>query len=127
MSAYGKRKGATFETGVVKWLRSKKLLAERLTKAGAKDEGDIVVFANGKYHVLELKATKTLKLPEFWAEATIEAKHFAEARGLEHIPESYVIIKRRMAGIEKAWVVQDLVQWTEKVKYCKCTPNSSST
>lgn len=126
MSAYGKRKGATFETGVVKWLRSKKLIAERLTKAGAKDEGDVVVFANGKTYILELKATKTLALPEFWAEATVEAKHYAEARNLDEIPESYVIIKRRMAGIEKAWVVQDLVQWSEKIKSCRCASDSTS-
>ncbi len=47
MSSYGKRKGATFETSVMKWLRSKKVFAERLTKAGAKDEGDIVAIVAG--------------------------------------------------------------------------------
>ncbi len=35
------RKGSLFETTVLKWLRSNSLIAERLTKAGAKDEGDI--------------------------------------------------------------------------------------
>lgn len=120
MSTYGKRKGATFETDVMRWLRSKKLLAERLTKAGAKDEGDIVVIVNDKTYILELKATKKLSLPEFWREAQIEAQHYAQARGIKVIPKSYVIIKRRMAGIEKAWVVEDFEQWVEKVSKCKC-------
>jgi hypothetical protein len=26
---------------------------------------------------------------------------------------SYVVVKRRSAGIEKAWVIQDLTQWLE--------------
>ena len=74
MSQYNKTKGAIFETDVMKWLRKMGAKAERLTKAGAKDEGDIVVMANGKTYILELKATKALKLPEFWSEAVIEAK-----------------------------------------------------
>jgi hypothetical protein len=120
MSSYGKRKGSGFETGVMKWLRSVGLFAERLTKAGSKDEGDIVVIANNQTYILELKATKTLALPQFWREATIEAQHYADARKLDKVPKSYVIIKRRMAGIEKAWVVEDFEQWVEKVKQCTC-------
>jgi hypothetical protein len=114
------RKGSLFETTVLKWLRSKNVIAERLTKAGAKDEGDIVVMANGKTYILELKATKALKLPEFWNEAVIEAKHYAEARSISEVPPSYVIIKRRMAGINQAWVVEDFDQWIKKVTTCKC-------
>ena len=109
-----------FETTVLKWLRSKSVVAERLTKAGAKDEGDIVVMANGKTYILELKATKALKLPEFWSEAVIEAKHYAEARSLSATPPSYVIVKRRMGGINQSWVVEDLDQWIRKVTSCKC-------
>lgn len=114
------RKGSLFETTVLKWLRSKNVIAERLTKAGAKDEGDIVVMANGKTYILELKATKALKLPEFWNEAVVEAKHYAEARSISEVPPSYVIIKRRMAGINQAWVVEDFDQWIKKVTTCKC-------
>lgn len=114
------RKGSLFETTVLKWLRSKNVTAERLTKAGAKDEGDIVVTANGKTYILELKATKALKLPEFWNEAVIEAQHYAEARSISEVPPSYVIIKRRMAGIDKAWVVEDFEQWIKKVTTCRC-------
>ena len=114
------RKGSLFETTVLKWLRSKNVVAERLTKAGAKDEGDIVVMANGKTYILELKATKALKLPEFWNEAVVEAKHYAEARSISEVPPSYVIIKRRMAGLNQAWVVEDFDQWIKKVTTCKC-------
>ena len=42
MSQYNKTKGSQFETDVMKWLRKCGVIAERLTKAGAKDEGDIV-------------------------------------------------------------------------------------
>lgn len=114
------RKGSLFETTVLKWLRSKNVMAERLTKAGAKDEGDIVVIANGKTYILELKATKALKLPEFWNEAVVEAKNYADARSISEVPESYVIIKRRMAGINQSWVVQDFDQWIKKVTSCRC-------
>jgi len=114
MSSYGKRKGAAFETGVVKFLRSVGFTAERLTKAGAKDEGDVVVFIDGKSVILELKATKSIDLPQYWREATVEAEHYAKARGLKEVPNKYVIVKRRQAGIDKAWVIEDFEQWTKR-------------
>ena len=66
----------------------------------------------GKTYIFELKNRATLSLPEFWREAVIEAEHYAKARNLEVVPPAYVIVKRRKAGIEKAWVIQDLEQWT---------------
>jgi hypothetical protein len=111
MSAYGKRKGAAFETGILKWLRSKGLLAERLSKAGSNDEGDIVCFVAGKPMIFELKARVKLDLPQFWREATTEAANYAKARGLDYSPPSYVIVKRSNAGLDQAWVVQTLDQW----------------
>ena len=109
MSTYGKRKGSAFETGILKWLRSKGVLAERLRLAGK--EGDIVAFVAGKPYVFELKATAKMDLPQFWREATLEAANYAKARGLESVPPAYVIVKRRMAGLEQSWVIQDLDQW----------------
>ena len=108
------RKGALFETDVMRWLRSVGAIAERLTKAGSKDEGDIVAIVAGKTYILELKNRKNISLPAFWDEATTEAKNYAKARGLEHTPPAYVIIKRRNAGIEKAWVVENLEQWAKR-------------
>jgi len=105
------RKGAAFETAVLKFFRSAGVIAERLTKAGAKDEGDLVVIISGATYILELKNRKKLDLPTFWDEALIEAENYAKARNLDLIPPSYVIVKRRNASIDKSWVIQDLNQW----------------
>ena len=86
------RKGAQFETDVMKFLRGiPGFIAERLVKAGAKDEGDLVCMVLGKTYILELKNRKSISLPEFWAEAEVEARNYAKARGLEQTPPAYVI------------------------------------
>lgn len=108
------RKGAQFETDVMKWLRSMGAVAERLTKAGAKDEGDLVAIIAGKTYILELKNRKKIDLPAFWDEAQVEAKNYAKARGLTFSPPAFVIVKRRNHGVDKAWVVQDLDQWLQE-------------
>ena len=113
MSAKNKRKGASFELDVMKWFRSKGVNAERLRLSGQKDEGDLVVIVAGETFILELKNTKVLNLPQFWREAVVEAQNYASARGITPAPLSYVVVKRRSAGIEQAWVVQDLQQWLE--------------
>jgi Holliday junction resolvase len=74
------RKGAQFETDVMRWLRDNEAVAERLTKAGAKDEGDLYVFLKGKTYILELKNRKKLDLPAFWDEAQVEAKELREGK-----------------------------------------------
>ena len=116
MSQYNKTKGSQFETDVMKWLRKCGVIAERLTKAGAKDEGDIVTVIAGETYILELKNRATLSLPEFWREAQVEALNYAKARGIGEVPLSYVIVKRRNASIDQAWVIQDLAQWTKEKK-----------
>ena len=108
------RKGAQFETDVMKFLRSVGALAERLTKAGANDEGDLVCIVSGKTYILELKNRKALNLPEFWSEAQVEALNYAKARGIGEVPLHYVVVKRRNASIDKAWVIQDLTQWLKE-------------
>jgi Holliday junction resolvase len=111
---YNKVKGATFETDVVRWLRKMGVTADRLTKSGSKDQGDIMAIIAGQTYILELKNRQALNLPTFWKEAQIEAANYAKARELEVTPLAYVIIKRRNAGIEQAWVVQDLTQWLKE-------------
>ena len=112
---YDRVKGAVFETDVMKFLRSiPGVLAERLTKAGAKDEGDLVVMVAGKTYILELKNRKSLNLPEFWAEAEVEALNYAKARGIGEVPPAYVIVKRRNSSIGKAWVICSLEQWIKE-------------
>ena len=108
------RKGSQFETDVMKWLRKMGVMAERLTKAGAKDEGDMVVIISGETFILELKNRAALSLPEFWREAEVEALNYAKARGIGEVPLHYVIVKRRNSGIENAWVISDLKQWLKE-------------
>ena len=108
------RKGSQFETDVMKWLRSKGISTEKLSKAGAKDEGDMVVIISGETYILELKNRQTLTLPEFWREAQVEALNYAQARGLGEVPLSYVVVKRRNSSIDQAWVIQDLTQWLKE-------------
>ena len=105
------RNGSQFETDVIKWLRKMGAKAERLTKAGAKDEGDLVCVVAGQTYILELKNRATLSLPQFWREAEVEALNYAKARGIGEVPLHYVVVKRRNAGIDKAWVIESLDQW----------------
>lgn len=116
MSQYNKTKGSQFETDVMKWLRGAGVMAERLSKAGAKDEGDIVTVIAGETYILELKNRATLSLPEFWREAQVEALNYAKARGLGEVPLSYVVVKRRNASIDQAWVIESLDQWLKEKK-----------
>jgi Holliday junction resolvase len=92
-------------------LRSRGVFAERLRLAGKNDEGDIVAIIAGKTYVLELKNRKSISLPTFWDEACKEAINYAKARGLDQTPPAFLVIKRRNASIEKAFVVQDLDSW----------------
>lgn len=70
--------------------------------------------ALGKTYILELKNRKSITLPEFWAEAEVEARNYAQARGLGEVPPAYVIVKRRNSGIEKSWVICSLEQWIKE-------------
>jgi hypothetical protein len=115
VSSYNKAKGSKFETDVMKYLRKLGHFAERLAKAGAADEGDVVTIIAGQTYILECKNRKSINLPQFWAEAQTEAANYAKARGLPVTPPAFVIVKRRQHGVEKAWVIQDLDQWTEYV------------
>jgi Holliday junction resolvase len=111
MSSYNKAKGSKFETDVMKYLRKLGHFAERLAKAGANDEGDIVTIIAGQTYILECKNRKSLDLPQFWAEAQVEAANYAKARGLVVEPPAFVIVKRRRGSIEDAWVIQNLEEW----------------
>jgi Holliday junction resolvase len=113
MSSYNKAKGSKFETDVMKYLRKLGHFAERLAKAGANDEGDIVTIIAGQTYILECKNRKSINLPQFWAEAQTEAANYAKARGLTLSPPAFVIVKRKQHGVEKAWVIQDLDQWVQ--------------
>ena len=111
MSSYNKQKGTKFETDVMKYLRELGHFAERLAKAGSNDEGDIVTIIAGQTYILECKNRKAMNLPQFWDEAQTEAANYAKARGQVVAPPAFVIVKRRKASIEDAWVIQPLGEW----------------
>jgi len=113
MSSYNKAKGSKFETDVMKYIRSLGHFAERLAKAGAKDEGDIVTIIAGQTYILECKNRKSINLPQFWSEAQTEAANYAKARGQVVAPPAFVIVKRRNSGVEDAWVIQPLGEWLD--------------
>ena len=113
MSTYNKAKGSKFETDVMKYIRSLGHFAERLAKAGANDEGDIVAIIDGKRFILECKNRKKIDLPAFWAEAKKEAENYAKTRRLIQKPQAFVVVKRRNASIESAWVIQPLGEWID--------------
>ena len=115
MGTYNKVKGSKFEVDVMKYIRSLGHFAERLAKAGASDEGDIVTIIAGQTYILECKNRKKLDLPTFWDEAMKEAHNYAKARGQVVAPPAFVIVKKRNASIEDAWVVTTLEKWIEQM------------
>ncbi len=108
------RKGNGWELDLLKWLRGKGAFAERLRLAGKNDEGDIVTIIAGKTYIIEAKNRKAISLPAFWQEAVVEAKNYAKARNLSEVPPAFVIVKRRNASVEKAFVIQDLDSWLKE-------------
>ena len=113
MSAANKRKGSLCETSVLKWLRGKGLLAERLRLAGKDDEGDVVVIVTGETYLFECKNTAKLELDNFWNQIEVEAKNYAKARGVD-TPFHYVLWKRKRKGINQTWVICSLEQWLKE-------------
>jgi len=119
MSSYNKAKGTKFESDIVKYLRKLGHFADRLARAGANDEGDVVTIIAGQTYILECKNRKSLNLPQFWAEAQAEAANYAKARGQVVAPPAFVIVKKRRGKIEDAWVIQTLEKWVEQCQYHK--------
>jgi hypothetical protein len=106
-----KARGATFESDIRDWFRNHGFDAERLARAGARDEGDVVVKTDflGSIGIIECKApgaSGKITLPGWTAEAQVEADHYAEARNIDRnaiLPA--VIIKARGKSIDDAYLV----------------------
>ena len=97
MANKSKRKGSEFEAQVARFL-SEELGndgIERRTLQGAADRGDIAgVRLNGKRVVVECKAEKALRVPEYLREAEAERENDGAAFGL-------VVSKRRGIGEQR--------------------------
>lgn len=104
-----KRKGARWELDIRKGLRAAKkfISVEGLKRTGAKDEGDLyVLLDDNRFIVVEAKDKGRFEPGVYMAEAELEAKHFAENRGLDSkqvVPVA--IVKRRNANWKKAYVL----------------------
>jgi len=109
-----KVRGATFETDIRDWFRSRGYDAERLARAGAKDEGDVAVRADflGSVGVIECKAPgagNAIDLSGWTKEAQVEATHYAQARGIDREAIlAAVIIKARGKSLEDSYLVLKL-------------------
>lgn len=106
------RSGALFETNVVKFIRELGLNAERLPKAGVKDEGDLWVPRRHTGYLFELKArrnkTNQLTLGTYMAEAVREAQAWADARD-RMPPVPGVILKRAGKPIGDSFAIFRLI------------------
>jgi Holliday junction resolvase len=109
-----KTRGATFETDIRDWFRSRGYDAERLARAGAKDEGDVAVRADflGSVGVIECKAPgagNAIDLSGWTKEVQTEATHYAQARGIDREAIlAAVIIKARGKSLEDSYLVLKL-------------------
>jgi len=106
-----KARGATYETDIRDWFRANGYDSERLARTGARDEGDVVVRKDflGSIGVIECKAPgagNKINLSGWTREAQLEAKHYADSRGLkpsEILPA--VLIKARGKSIADSYLV----------------------
>ena len=108
-----KKRGKTFETDLVRWLRELGHDAERLPLAGTKDEGDIAVKVGlSGVVIIEAKAPgagNSIDLAGWMREAETEAANYAAARNLD--PASVpclLVIKARGKGIDQAYAIKRL-------------------
>ena len=106
-----KARGANYETDIRDEFRDKGYDAERLARAGSKDEGDVVVKGNflGKIGILECKAPGAngkITLSGWTKEAQVEADNYAKARNIDRnkiLPA--VVIKARGKSIADSYLV----------------------
>lgn len=108
--AKNRRRGASFELDVLKWVREQaKLPAERLRLAGKNDEGDLAVTDVDVVYVVEAKAARKFDLSGWVAESQAEAVNYAKARGLgRDAVWPLVVIKRPNRPIGQSFVLTTL-------------------
>ncbi|MBP00529.1 MAG: hypothetical protein CMG34_04865 [Candidatus Marinimicrobia bacterium] len=109
MSSKNKIKGTAFETAVVNYINNNSCLnVERRALSGMNDKGDIIGVPDT---AIECKNVKdwSQRLGSFINEAEEEAANASVNIGV-------VVIKKRNAPIDDAYVVQSLRQWVETIE-----------
>lgn len=120
MSAANKAKGTRFETDIVDWIRDNAplLRAERLPRAGAKDEGDVAITFPSGVLVVEAKNHKAWSLSDWVRQARDEVVNYVAKRRIP--PASafpLVVVKRRGKSIGEAYAVMELHLLVELIEY----------
>jgi len=109
MANDARRVGSQFETDVLGYVRGRSVQVERLARAGANDEGDLVL-DQGAF-IAELKARRdrksSLNLHAWLGEAEREAQNYASARNLsgERAPVPILVVKNPNHSIADSFVV----------------------
>lgn len=107
MSAANKRKGSALERDALQLGRDRGHQIERLRLAGREDEGDLALQGGyGLVTILEAKNRARFTPGPWMDEAVLEASNWAKHRnhlGADPIPA--VLAKRRMKGIEDAFLI----------------------
>ena len=105
-------KGGAFERELMKYLREDlKQDVERLRLSGKEDEGDLLIReSTGDRLVIEAKNVKAMDLAGWVKEAEVEAKNYAEHRGI-YQPDFAVVHKRRGKGAADAYVTMPLREY----------------
>src|SRR5690606_26506269 len=109
-----RRKGASFETDLVKGLRAEGFDVERLTKTGKEDEGDAVLTDSWGKVVIEAKNEQKIDLPGYIREALLEADHYAKHRGLDRQEVTGIaVVKARGKSWRESYVVTSLAEFLD--------------
>ena len=117
MSNPSKRKGSKWETDTRDYDIEQGFDVTRLSPNGAKDIGDKVIRVPARtvtpvHYVFECKAERALDLAGWVTEAAIEADNYATLNRLDrNIVIPVVLAKRRMAGVGRAYVIQEYDWW----------------
>ncbi len=114
-----KARGATHESDIQKDARAKGYESDKIARAGAKDQGDVIVrdIEIKGHAIVEAKAPGLdgkIDIPGWLREAKVEAQNYADARGMDVgrlVP--MVVIKARGKSIDEAYVV---MRWGDVVK-----------
>ena len=120
MSAANKARGTRFENDIVDWIRDNAplLRAERLPKAGSKDEGDVAITFPRGVLVTEAKNHKSLALADWVKQAAVEMVNYVTKRRLS--PDTVfplVVAKRRNHSIGQSYAIMELHLLVELIEF----------
>lgn len=92
--------------------------ADRTRDTGTKDQGDLAIRAGSQFVIVEAKNTAKLEAGPFVEEALLEAKHFAELRGLpaERVHPVVFVKRRGKGGMAEAFALTTIEEYLRLVK-----------